>query len=303
MLVRSIKNIAFRALLLGGALCAVGLFVTQPLRLAPDALAGTVPNEARGALVFAAMGCASCHMVPETETPKVLAGGKSFHTDFGTFYAPNISTDPTYGIGGWSDLDIANAVLKGTSPDGQHNYPVFPYGSYGRADVADIADLIAFLRTLTPDQTPSLPHDVAFPFNIRASLGGWKMLFARTSWVVNGTLSPEQTRGRELVEALGHCGECHTPRNPLGGMKRDAWLAGAAIPNSKGRTPDIRPQTLQWSSSDIVAYLKTGLTPGYDSAGGEMVEVIANTSQLPDSDLVAIAAYLLWVPEAEVSEP
>lgn len=299
---RSMRSIVFKALLLGGALCAAGLFVTRPQRLAPNALAGTSPDEARGALVFAAMGCASCHIAPETDAENVLAGGKSFQTDFGTFYAPNISTDLTYGIGSWSDLDIANAVLKGTSPDGQHYYPAFPYGSYGRADIADIADLIAFLRTLEPDQTPSVAHDVAFPFNIRASLGGWKMLFARSSWVVNGTLSPEQTRGRELVEALGHCGECHTPRNVLGGMKRDAWLAGAAIPNSKGRTPDIRPETLQWTSNDIVAYLKTGLTPDYDSAGGEMVEVIANTSQLPDSDLAAIAAYLLWVPEAEVAE-
>ena len=299
---RSMNSIVFRALLVGGALFAAGLFVTRPQRLAPDAFAGTAPDEDRGALVFAAMGCASCHMAPETDAQKVLAGGKSFHTDFGTFYAPNISTDPIQGIGSWSDLDIANAVLKGTSPDGQHYYPAFPYGSYGRADIADIADLIAYLRTLEPDQTPSVAHDVEFPFNFRASLGAWKMLFARPSWVVNGALSLEQTRGRELVEALGHCGECHTPRNVLGGMMRDAWLAGAAIPNSKGRTPDIRPQTLQWSDSDIVAYLKTGLTPDYDSAGGEMVEVIANTSQLPDSDLSAIAAYLLWVPGAEATE-
>lgn len=299
---RSMTSLVFRVLLLGGALCAAGLFVTRPQVLAPDALASTSPDAARGALVFAAMGCASCHMAPETDVQKVLAGGKSFQTDFGTFYAPNISADPAYGIGSWSDLDIANAVLKGTSPDGQHYYPVFPYGSYGRADVADIVDLIAFLRTLEPDQTPSLPHDVVFPFNIRASLGGWKMLFARKSWIVNGTLSQEETRGRELVEALGHCGECHTPRNVLGGMKRGSWLAGAAIPNSKGRTPDIRPETLQWSNNDIVAYLKTGLTPDYDSAGGEMVDVIANTSQLPEADLAAIAAYLLWVPDAEASE-
>ena len=293
---RSMKSVVFKALLLGAALSAAGLFFTRPQRLAPDALAGTAPDEARGALVFAAMGCASCHMAPETDAQKVLAGGKSFQTDFGTFYAPNISTDPTFGIGSWSDLDIANAVLKGTSPDGQHYYPVFPYGSYARADIADIADLIAFLRTLEPSQTPSFPHDVSFPFNIRASLGGWKTLFARSDWVVTGALSPELIRGRELVEALGHCGQCHTPRNALGGMKRNAWLAGAAIPNSKGRTPDIRPETLQWSSNDIVAYLKTGLTPDYDSAGGEMVDVIANTSQLTDSDLTAIAAYLLWVP-------
>ncbi|MCK8465360.1 cytochrome c [Aliiroseovarius sp. S1339] len=291
------KRWAFGLLLFGGVLCAVGLFVTRPQQLPADALAGITPDAANGALVFAAMGCASCHMAPESEDQTRLSGGKSFKTDFGTFYAPNISTDVALGIGGWTDLEIANAIMKGTSPNAQHYFPVFPYGSYVRADLADVVDLIAHLRSLPPDQTPSLPHDVAFPFNIRASLGGWKMLFLRPSWVVTGTLTTEETRGRELVEALGHCGECHTPRNALGGMKWDAWLAGASIPGSKGRTPDIRAETLQWSANDIVAYLKTGLTPDYDSAGGEMVEVIANTSQLPESDLKAIAAYLLLAPK------
>lgn len=102
-----------------------------------------------------------------------------------------------------------------------------------------------------------------------------------------------------LVEAMGHCGECHTPRDLLGGMKRDAWLAGAPIPGDDGRTPDLRPDTLQWAENDIAAYLSTGLTPEYDSAGGEMVDVIANTSQLPDSDLAAIAAYLQIIPNAQ----
>lgn len=290
------NRLAFRLLLLGAVLCALGLFATRPQQLPADALADLTPDATNGALVFAAMGCASCHMAPKSEDQTLLSGGKSFVTDFGTFYAPNISMDTTHGIGGWTDLEIANAVLKGTSPEGQHYFPVFPYGSYGRADVADVADMIAHLRALPADQTPSLPHDVGFPFNIRASMGGWKLLFNRPDWVVTAALTPEQTRGRELVEALGHCGECHTPRNLLGGMKWDAWLAGAPIPGSNGRTPDIRAKSLQWSANDIVAYLKTGLTPEYDSAGGEMVEVIANTKQLPDSDLEAIAAYLLWTP-------
>ncbi len=299
---RSFKRMAFKLLIVGCAVAVAGLFVTRPQRLAPDALLGIASDAGRGATVFSAMGCASCHMAPDTKDQMRLAGGKSFTTDFGVFYAPNISTDPIYGIGRWSDLEIANAVLKGTSPDGKHYYPVFPYGPYGRAQVADIADLIAFLRTLPTDQTPNLSHDVGFPFNIRASLGGWKMLFARPSWIVSGALSLQQTRGRELVEALGHCGECHTPRNVLGGLKRDAWLAGAAIAGSKGRTPDIRPETLQWSLSDIIAYLKTGLTPDYDSAGGEMVEVIANTSQLSDADLASIAAYLLMSPANDAAK-
>ena len=254
------------------------------------------PDAENGALVFAAMGCASCHMAPDTDDRAVLAGGKAFASDFGTFYAPNISTDPDYGIGAWSDREIATAVLHGTSPDGQHYYPAFPYGSYIHADRQDVVDLIAHLRTLNPADTPSLPHDVGFPFNIRASLGGWKLLFANDDWVMDGDLTPEIARGRYLVEGLGHCGECHTPRNALGGLQRNAWLAGAPISGGEGRTPDLRPENLQWSSENIVNYLKSGFTPEFDTAGGEMVDVIANTSQLPDSDLAAIAAYLLALP-------
>lgn len=289
------RRLIGRALLVIVALGAVGLWITRPQTLAPDALAGLSGDADRGAQVFAAMGCASCHMAPESEDRRALPGGKSFASAFGTFYAPNISTDPTHGIGAWTDLDIATAVVKGTSPNGQHYYPAFPYTSYGRAEMADVVDLIAYLRSLPADPTPNRPHDVGFPFSIRASLGGWKLLFGGADWVMTGDLTEAQLRGRMLVEGLGHCGECHTPRNALGGLQRDQWLAGAPIYGQKGRTPDLRAAELGWSEADIVAYLKTGFTPDYDSAGGEMVDVIANTSQLPDSDLSAIAAYLLIV--------
>ena len=291
-------------MLLRGALLLVvlgvgGLWVTRPDTLPADFLAGPAQDVENGRLVFLSMGCASCHMAPGSEDAAVLAGGKAFPSDFGTFFAPNISSDDTYGIGAWSDLEIATAIIKGTSPDQRHYYPAFPYASYEQVASTDIADLIAYLRTLPPDQTASKDHEVAFPFNIRATLGGWKLLFTRRGWVVDGDLTPEQQRGRMLVEAMGHCGECHTPRNALGGMKRDAWLAGAPIPGGKGRTPDLRPEHLQWTQNDIVAYLRTGLTPAYDSAGGEMVDVIANTSQLPVADLEAMAAYLLIPRNAE----
>jgi mono/diheme cytochrome c family protein len=290
-----VKRIVISVVLAVSVLCAVGLWSTRPQHLPADVLAGDTANIADGNVIFAEMGCASCHMAPDSKERTRLAGGKSFTTNFGTFYAPNISTDPVHGVGNWSDLDLANAIMKGTSPDNRHYYPVFPYGSYGRADLQDVMDLIAYLRTLEPDPTPSLAHDVTFPFNIRATLGGWKMLFVKSDWVVQGNLSTEQARGRILVEALGHCGECHTPRNALGGLNQDAWLAGAVTPGGDGRTPDLRADNLKWSAPDIVAYLKTGLTPDYDSAGGEMVDVISNTSQLPQSDLEAIAAYLLMV--------
>ncbi|MEO9824541.1 MAG: cytochrome c [Paracoccaceae bacterium] len=275
---------------------AAGLWMTRPQTVPNDFLASARHDAERGRLIFAAMGCASCHMAPGSEDQAILSGGRSFPSDFGTFYAPNISSDRQMGIGAWSDREIATAVLKGTAPDNSHYYPAFPYASYEQVAASDVADLIAHLRSLPADQTPSRAHDVGFPFNIRATLGGWKWFFTGRGWVIEEDLTPEQERGRMLVEAMGHCGECHTPRNILGGMDRTAWLAGAPIPGEEGRTPDLRTENLEWSQGDIVAYLKTGLTPDYDSAGGEMVDVIANTSQLPDADLEAIAAYLLIVP-------
>lgn len=287
-----------RAIVLIGIIAAAGLWLTRPQVLANDALDGLTADPERGKLAFAAMGCASCHTAPESDEDDLrLAGGASFATAFGTFYAPNISPDPEHGIGAWSEMEIANAVVKGTSPQGSHYYPAFPYTSYVRSDLQNVVDMTSYLRTLPADPTPSRQHEVGFPFNIRASLGGWKLLFYRTDWIVTGDLTPEQLRGRALVEALGHCGECHTPRNALGGSDTGNWLGGAANPTGDGRIPDLRPTKLDWSARDIASYLETGFTPDYDSAGGEMVDVIKNTSQLPASDRDAIAAYLKIIPD------
>ncbi len=177
-------------------------------------------------------------------------------------------------------------------PRGSITYPVFPYASYQRATPQDIVDLHAYLATLPPSATPSEPHDVGFPFSIRRSLGGWKLLFFRGNWVVTGDLSPQETRGRYLVEALGHCGECHTPRNFLGGSVLGRWLAGGPVPGGKGRFPNITPAELTWSEPEIVEYLTSGFTPDFDSAGGHMALVIENTSTLPEADRAAIASYL-----------
>ncbi|MCB1682950.1 MAG: cytochrome c, partial [Pseudomonadales bacterium] len=163
----------------------------------------------RGRYLVAAGGCVSCH--EGTAHADSLSGGLALESDFGTFYAPNISSDPEHGIGGWTEAEFLSAVMRGVSPGGQHYYPAFPYGTYARAEMADIQDLRAFMRTLPADATPSRGHDVGFPFSIRRALGGWKLLFGRTDWVLTGEdLSPEVLRGRYLVESLGHCGECHT---------------------------------------------------------------------------------------------
>lgn len=267
-------------------------FPTRPSRVDPAALAGLSGDVARGETVFWAAGCASCHAAPRAEgaSRTTLSGGMAFPSPFGTFHAPNISPDPTHGIGNWSVTDLANAMLHGTSPQGAHYYPAFPYTSYARAALQDVADLHAYVMTLPASAIPSLPHDVGFPFNIRRTLGGWKLLFAGSGWVTD--VPPEHERGRYLVEALGHCGECHTPRNALGGLDYDRWLQGAPDPSGKGRVPAITPDRLDWSARDIAAYLATGFTPEFDSAGGHMADVVQNMAHLPESDLAAIAAYL-----------
>jgi mono/diheme cytochrome c family protein len=277
---------------------AAGWFLTAPAAL--DARFDALPagEASAGALVFAAAGCASCHAAPgaKGDAKLVLAGGLAFASDFGTFYAPNISAHPEAGIGSWSLPDFARAVTKGVSPAGQHYYPAFPYSAYQHMTPGDVADLFAYLHSLPADETPSRAHDVGFPFNIRRTLGGWKLLFMKDDFVLTGDLPDEVQRGRYLVEGLAHCGECHTARNALGGPKRDEWLAGAPNPAGKGRIPNITPGALQWSQADLIDYFKTGFTPDYDSAGGEMAEVIENLGQLPQSDLAAIAAYLKAVP-------
>ncbi|MEO0830812.1 MAG: cytochrome c, partial [Pseudomonadota bacterium] len=265
---------------------------------APD-LTGLTGDVTRGEVVFHAAGCASCHAAPrsEGEAKLILAGGQAFPSDFGTFYAPNISPDPEAGIGSWSASDLARAVQKGVSPRGKHYFPAFPYTAYALAEAQDIVDLHAYMATLPADATPSQAHDVSFPFSIRRNLGGWKLLFGRPQWVLGGDgLSETVLRGRYLSEAMAHCGECHTPRNALGGLDRSRWLAGAPDPSGKGRVPNITPAALDWSEEDIAYYLESGFTPEFDSVGGHMASVVENMAQLTPEDRAAIAAYLKAVP-------
>lgn len=286
---------ALAILALGGA--ATAWWITAPDPLPAATFDGLTGDPARGELVFTAAGCASCHTAPGAtgEAALVLAGGQRFPSDFGTFIAPNITPSPA-GIGGWSVTDLGNALMRGVSPDGAHYYPALPYASYAKMQPQDVADIHAYIKTLPPSDAQSLPNEIGFPFNIRRSLGLWKALFLNTDWVLTGDLTPEETRGREIVEALAHCGECHTPRNALGGMDSARWLSGAANPSGEGRIPGITPTTLTWSTGEIVTYLTTGFTPEFDSVGGHMAPVVANMAKLPDTDRRAIAAYLKKIP-------
>ncbi|MBV1866386.1 MAG: cytochrome c [Marinosulfonomonas sp.] len=287
--------------ILGAVGAAIFWVVTKPKITDITALAGIVPDLEQGGAVFIAGGCASCHAAPDAkdEARLELTGGRGFPSDFGTFFAPNISPHPSAGIGDWSALDLVNAMRHGTSPKGEHYFPAFPYTTYQNTTLADIVSLHAYLQTLPATDVASKPHDVGFPFNIRRSLGGWKLLFLRPGWVIQEAATPELERGRYLVEALGHCGECHTPRNLLGAVQSSRWMAGAPNPSGKGTIPNITPAKLDWSEQDLLYYFSSGFTPDFDTAGGHMTDVIENLSQMSEADLKAITAYIKALPAAE----
>jgi mono/diheme cytochrome c family protein len=277
-------------------------FLSEPKLLPANVLDGLVADARRGEMVFHAGGCASCHSADKAEGADrlKLGGGRRFASPFGTFIAPNISPDPEHGIGGWTALDLANAMKNGVSPEGQHYFPAFPYTSYSRVTLADIVDLKAWLDALPSVATPSQPHEVGFPFNIRRSLGLWKLLFFSDEPRVDVAAASDQVRrGAYLAEGLGHCGECHTPRNFLGGSRLSRWLGGGPNPEGQGTIPNITPGKLDWSEDEIVEFLTSGTTPDFDFAGGLMAFVVSNLKQLPESDRRAIAAYLKAVPAVE----
>jgi mono/diheme cytochrome c family protein len=277
-------------------IAVVGWALTRPTLLDPGRLPARAPDLANGERVFLAAGCASCH-------GEDLAGGMEFHTGFGTFRAPNISPHPEAGIGGWTELDLANAMMRGVSPSGEHYYPAFPYASYTRMDPGDVVDLKAYLDGFEPRANRVADHELGFPFSWRRGVGLWKKLNLKQRPVISAdALDGPARRGRYLVEALGHCGECHTPRGPLGGMDLDRWLAGGPNPDGEGRVPNITPHgdgLADWSEKDIAYYLESGFTPDFDTVGGSMVKVQENFAKLPAEDLAAVAAYLKSVPPLE----
>lgn len=283
---------------LGLLVAAVMWFVTLPDPLSEADVAGLSGDAAKGEPVFWAAGCASCHMAPDAkgDAQLVLKGGQRFPSDFGTFIAPNISQDPKHGIGGWTLLNLANALKRGVSPEGEHLFPALPYASYAKMELQDVADLYAFLQTLPADPTPSAEHELTFPFSRREAVGVWKLLFLSEDWALPGSLTPTATRGRYIAEALAHCGECHTPRNLLGGMNTSAWLGGAPNPSGKGRIPNITPAKLTWSAEEILSFLTTGFTPDFDVVSGQMAHVVENLARLPATDRVAVVEYLRAVP-------
>jgi mono/diheme cytochrome c family protein len=296
-----LRRILLGLILIGVAGFGVYWWLTVPTVVAPASLPPRTPNLANGLVAFNAGGCSSCHAVPNQPDRLKLGGGLAMPSPFGTFHVPNISPDPTYGIGRWSEADFVTAVMKGTSPDGAHYFPAFPYASYQYASVDDVRDLFAYLKTLPAVTGKIRDHDVPLPFNIRRNVGGWKFLFMDGKPVVaDASRSASWNRGAYLVNGLGHCAECHSPRNFLGGIVEAQRFAGGPNPEGEGWVPNITQKRLgDWSAKDIAYFLEIGQTPDGDTAGGSMVRVIKNTSLLPAEDRAAMAEYLKSLPPVE----
>ena len=256
------------------------------------------PSAERGKYIFDVAGCYGCH-TEAGGTP--MAGGAALRTPFGTFYAPNITPDAEHGIGQWSEADFIRALRDGLSPRGQHFYPVFPYPSYTKMTAADMRDLWAYLKTVAPAKKQSRAQEPSFPYSIRAALGAWKWLnFEAGEFKPDPRRDARQNRGAYLAEALTHCGECHTPRNSLGGLDRGQWLSGARMPTgdliASNLTPD-KTGLAAWSAADMTEALETGTLPEGGTLGEEMGEVVKNsTSKMRPDDREAIAAYLKSLP-------
>ena len=281
--------------------------MTMPSTLALDALTRRDPDLANGETMFNIGGCASCHATPKQENRLRLGGGHVLHSPFGTFKVPNISPDPKAGIGAWSELQFANAMLRGVGRNNEHLYPSFPYTSYQRMSLDDVRDLYAFLKSVPPETTPSEPHQLPFPFNIRRSLGGWKLLFLDGNpFTPDPAKDAAYNRGAYLVEGPGHCAECHSARNIFGGIKPSQRFAGGADLEGEGWVPNITPHAdglASWSVKGMEFFLETGLTPDSYAVAGNMADVIVSTAQLSPTDRAAVAIYLKALPPREGKRP
>jgi mono/diheme cytochrome c family protein len=294
---RKLTIVALTAVVVGA-----GLFwlITEPVTV--SALPAYVADATRGRTVFNAGGCPSCHASVDQDDRTVLGGGVAIPSPFGTFYAPNISQNPVDGIGRWSELNFVTAMLRGTSPAGQHYFPAFPYPSYQRMTLEDVRDLFAYLKTLPQAAGKVRDHDIAFPFNIRRLVGGWKFLFLDGKpFAPDQAKSAEWNRGAYLVNGPGHCAECHSPRNFLGGIiTAQRFTGGRDLEREGGWVPNITQKGLSdWSVEDIQNFLEDGATPDGDSVSGSMKRVIRNTSELGAADRKAIAVYLKSLPPVD----
>jgi mono/diheme cytochrome c family protein len=297
-----IRAIGIAVVVVGLAGLAAFYLLTMPRTIAAADIPDHAPDLVNGERMFWAGGCESCHAAPGAtgDDRLKLGGGQILVSQFGNFHVPNISPDKDRGIGAWTLVDFVNAMKRGIGPGGVHLYPAFPYTSYQHMKIEDIVDLKAFLDRLPAVTTASQAHELPFPFNIRRGVGLWQLLHVDgKTFVPDPQASDEVNRGAYLVQAPGHCGECHTPRGFDGGMIAAKFLSGGPSPEGKGRIPNITPHPdgiADWTNDDIVAALETGMMPTGDVFGSVMGAVQANLARLPKEEIAAIAAYLKTVP-------
>jgi mono/diheme cytochrome c family protein len=255
----------------------------------------------RGEYLLNAGGCISCHTEDQDDAIP-LTGGRALETPFGIFYSPNITPDFETGIGSWSDENFLNAIWNGISPQGKSYFPAFPYTSYTGISRDDALAIKAYLFNLKPVQQANREHDLPWYLSTRLAAGVWKWFnFTPGRFQPDPDADADWNRGAYLVGHLGHCGECHTPRNFMGALISYEKLSGTANGPDGKKIPNITPDRDsgigRWSESDITFFLYIGMQPGGDFVGSSMVAVIDdNTSRLSDEDRQAIAVYLKSVP-------
>ncbi|WP_129778261.1 c-type cytochrome [Peristeroidobacter soli] len=261
----------------------------------------------RGRYLARAGNCVSCHTAPGGQP---FAGGLGFETPFGKLYSTNITSDPDAGIGKWTEEQFVRAVREGVRPDGAHLYPAFPYTAYTKLSDEDVAALYAFLKIVPPVSEQPPQNEMGFPFNQRWALGLWKtMFFDAGRFQPDSAQSPEWNRGAYLVESLGHCSACHSPRNFLGaeqtskaytgGEYTDKVVTGESRPWSAPNLTSAKNGLGPWPVEEVATYLKTGRN-SFSETHGPMNEVILNsTRHLTDADTLAMARYLKSLPADE----
>jgi mono/diheme cytochrome c family protein len=299
---RWIGAILVLLILLGGA----GFALAWRPAFAPIAPPGpdAFPREAvlRGATLAAIGDCAVCHTA---ERGAPYAGGRPVPTPFGTIVATNITPDAATGIGTWSEAAFRRAMRRGIARNGSHLYPVLPYPHFTRATDDDIAALYAFLMTRAPVAAPRPPNRLPFPLDIRATLAGWNLLFLRPGpWQPDPRHDAEWNRGDYLVEAVGHCGACHTPHNALGAEQDGRTLHGGEAEGWHAPSlADFAASPTGWSVDQIAEYLRNGLAAGHGAAGGPMAPVTEELAHVPQADLHAMAVYIASLRPAKPDLP
>jgi len=253
---------------------------------------------ARGRYLVVAADCYACHTYKDGPA---WAGGLPFETPFGEIHATNITPDPEYGIGKWTRRDFHRALRDGIAPGGRHLYPAMPYVSYRDLTADDVDAMYAYLMAQEPVNRPNVANDLTFPNNIRSLVGAWNLFALRDPEQPDAAKSTAWNRGRYLTNALGHCGECHTPRNFMMAMKRDRYLEGGIIDGVEA--PDITRDTLAlvgFEPDGLARFMRLGVS-SVGSMTGPMFEVVHfSTQYLDDADLTAMAAYLLGEPPPPV---